>query len=332
MNISSFTVLIPAHNRPERLKRLLDYYLSFNVKIIVSDSSDTVFPYLDQYKEQISYVSFPKQPLAYKLYQSLDLIKTPYVVMCADDDFIVPRAVDQVVEFLNQHQDYASGQGIYCVYKINGDKTNFYLDYPHMLNEDIDEQTAVGRVQHLMNNYFQYYYAVFRTEVFCAAIQSTVEDQRNTKIVNLNLLEIYLSLYATAWDKHIVLPCFYAAREEAMADSAALITDGLNSIVRQNKYREQYAYFTQTLSSLIATKDGISINKAKRSLRSAIKAYLKGWYSNSLITKVVRRLSKRYTRQYRIMRLDSLSNYIQDLQHIERSLDKYSYIYSQRLK
>ena len=39
MTLQNVTVIIPAHNRPERLRRLLDYYSRTDIKILVPDSS-----------------------------------------------------------------------------------------------------------------------------------------------------------------------------------------------------------------------------------------------------------------------------------------------------
>ena len=40
MTLQNVTVIIPAHNRPERLRRLLDYYSRTDIKVLVPDSSD----------------------------------------------------------------------------------------------------------------------------------------------------------------------------------------------------------------------------------------------------------------------------------------------------
>lgn len=43
MTLQNVTVIIPAHNRPERLRRLLDYYSRTDIKVLVPDSSDHPF-------------------------------------------------------------------------------------------------------------------------------------------------------------------------------------------------------------------------------------------------------------------------------------------------
>ena len=43
MTLQNVTVIIPAHNRPERLRRLLDYYSRTDIKVLVPDSSNHPF-------------------------------------------------------------------------------------------------------------------------------------------------------------------------------------------------------------------------------------------------------------------------------------------------
>ncbi len=90
LKYQNFTVIIPEHKRPEHLKRLLDYFLSYGIKVIVTDSSDVEFKYLSEFEKDIVYRFYPKVNLAEKLTKVISLVETPFVVMCANDDFLVP--------------------------------------------------------------------------------------------------------------------------------------------------------------------------------------------------------------------------------------------------
>lgn len=89
MTLQNVTVIIPAHNRPERLRRLLDYYSRTDIKILVPDSSDHPFADAEKYPD-ITYLHRPKLHFLLKLKEVLPMISTPYVLYCADDDFAVP--------------------------------------------------------------------------------------------------------------------------------------------------------------------------------------------------------------------------------------------------
>ena len=59
MTLQNVTVIIPAHNRPERLRRLLDYYSRTDIKVLVPDSSDHPFADAEKYPD-ITYLHRPK--------------------------------------------------------------------------------------------------------------------------------------------------------------------------------------------------------------------------------------------------------------------------------
>lgn len=115
MTLQNVTVIIPAHNRPERLRRLLDYYSRTDIKILVPDSSDHPFADAEKYPD-ITYLHRPKLHFLLKLKEVLPMISTPYVLYCADDDFAVPSGIAQMTAFLDEHPDYSTAQGHYLTF------------------------------------------------------------------------------------------------------------------------------------------------------------------------------------------------------------------------
>ena len=99
------TIIIPTYNRPNHLRRLLDYYNKYgkNFKIIVADSSSNenkklnkksvlIFSnlnifYLGSYSSKIN--------AYYKISDALNHVNIKYSVLCADDDFIIPNGINQ---------------------------------------------------------------------------------------------------------------------------------------------------------------------------------------------------------------------------------------------
>ena len=75
MTLQNVTVIIPAHNRPERLRRLLDYYSRTDIKILVPDSSDHPFADAEKYPD-ITYLHRPKLHFLLKLKEVLPMIST----------------------------------------------------------------------------------------------------------------------------------------------------------------------------------------------------------------------------------------------------------------
>lgn len=103
--IPEFTIIIPTHNRPDRLKRLLDYYNKYgkNFNIIVADSSSNENKMLNSKNilllsnNNLLHLKYPTdiELLSEKMPNASKYIKTKYCVYCADDDFIIPNEINQ---------------------------------------------------------------------------------------------------------------------------------------------------------------------------------------------------------------------------------------------
>jgi len=334
------TIIIPEHKRPEHLRRLLDYFLSFGLHIIVADSSPVKFKYLAEYDELITYRFFPGEDLAAKLNKVVYLIKTPYVVMCANDDFLVPKAIEEIIEFLELNPDYNSGQGVYTDFKFLNGKIFSSLRYKETTDIDLNSHLAMDRLFALQKKYFQYYYAVFRTETFEQVIKSVICDSES-QIKNLCLLESYVSCFSAIDGKHIIMPIFYAAREN-METSAATETDTIPEVIQKQKYRAQYRNYLNLLSSHLSNIDNIKYETAFEHVENSIKLYILQLYPNFFTIKgklifSIRGLLKRYgilklIQQFRAKNEDitalpiNISN-SEELKVIEFYIKKYDFIY-----
>lgn len=270
-----YTVIIPEHNRPERLKRLLDYYKSYGCNIIVTDSSDVRFKYLDQY-DDVFYAHYPKMHLAEKISNIFDQIRTPYVVMCADDDYIFPSIIEKIVSYLQAHDDYKSGQGIYARY-FPLEKMAIYLDYPQMVNNSLEDEEPSSRILHLMSAYYQFYYAVFEKDLFISAINSTIIEGK-CRLQNLCLLELYISMYAAASAKHMVFPELYCMREY-IRNSAGSYIPNYATLLKNGQSIEEINFLKYTLSSKVSDDE----IQGKSIIEIALSAYLNSSVINSRI-------------------------------------------------
>ena len=131
--MSNFSLIIPTYNRPNRLRRLLDYYNKYgkNFNIIVADSSSNenkklnkksvlIFSnlsiiYLDNYSSKIN--------TFYKIPDASNHVDTKYSVLCADDDFITADGIYKSVDFLEKNSDFSVVQGKFIAFSIkNNDK------------------------------------------------------------------------------------------------------------------------------------------------------------------------------------------------------------------
>lgn len=301
------TVVIPEHKRPDHLKRLLDYFMGSGINIIVTDSSDVAFKYLDEFRDHITYRHYPATGLAEKLHHILPLIQTPYVFMCANDDFIVPASVFRIIDFLETHADYNSGQGIFTDFSVSGNTISTALRYTNTTNVDLGANSPAERLFALQQNYFQYYYCVFRTEMFKKVITS-VMDNGTATVRNLCLFESYMSMYTAMEGKHIIMPVFYAAREN-IVNSAASFTDAIPDIISKAKYRNEYRSYLRLLTSQLISLTSMPAEKAQGLVQDSIRIYVTKLHADYFTVKgQLKQQLKNFIKRVDFLKLKSVYN------------------------
>ena len=110
---SQCTILIPTHNRARYLERCVTWFHDLGYPIVIADSSDAEWQSTLRDQAGVSYLHVPGGFEIYvrKLHAALQTIATPFVAMCADDDFITGGGLATCVEFLQAHPDYSFSQG-----------------------------------------------------------------------------------------------------------------------------------------------------------------------------------------------------------------------------
>lgn len=212
MTLQNVTVIIPAHNRPERLRRLLDYYSRTDIKILVPDSSDHPFADAEKYPD-ITYLHRPKLHFLLKLKEVLPMISTPYVLYCADDDFAVPSGIAQMTAFLDEHPDYSTAQGHYLTFTPHKGKISFYPRYIRYFDKQVTGDTPRERLLQEKNMYASLLYSVIRTQAFQRMYAACFNPDGSLRFRNLFLAEEFFNHAALIFGKYATLPYFYSARE-----------------------------------------------------------------------------------------------------------------------
>lgn len=116
----NFTILIPTHNRNEILNRSFEYYSNYKyLDIIICDSSEKKN---EKNFDFVKYLHFPGASFATKLLSALKYVKTKYVILCADDDFLYIDSLIYGQKFLDNNINYSSIQGTYYHFKLNKGK------------------------------------------------------------------------------------------------------------------------------------------------------------------------------------------------------------------
>ena len=207
---TQFTLVMLTHKRPGFLRRALQYYKDFPGTLLVLDSSPAPatdiaerFPQVDyRHLPQYDYMGFQA-----KIKHGLDLVKTPYMALVADDDFILPGAIAESLDFLEAHPDYGICQGYSMMYLAEAGHTNYYRRDKKLGQEDYASDDPRQRVLDYLYAFIPPFYAVTRTVLLQDWMAQIPERLR------FEWLEVSHTYFLLANAKARLLPIPYAVRE-----------------------------------------------------------------------------------------------------------------------
>ena len=222
MTLANLSIVILTYNRYGFLERLLDFYQSYSLKypIIILDSSSDVITSerLNQLlanslvvHKKFDSAIFP----SFKIDQGLEEVKTPFAVLCAEDDFLIPDGLAASVDFLVNYPDYSCAHGRYVNHKLqNGRKFIWSSLYKDAISIVRDE--ALDRfVQFLSGNGSGIpLYAVHRTDDLKFIWQKTAQY-----IDGHGFIETFSISCSLLAGKLKILPVFYSSRSRAWISS-----------------------------------------------------------------------------------------------------------------
>jgi len=186
---SRFSVVVPTFNGTPYLRRLLDYFrnIAFDGSIVLSDNSsgehrEFVMQCPREYADlDIEVQQFPHDiRFLDKMVRTLETIASRFVMLHAHDDFMIPRAVERCVMFLNEHPDYSVARGRVAMVRLareHGENVQVSL-VPHPMR-GYEEDEAATRVLHHVERYASTFYSVHRREPLIESFQRTEAATKN---------------------------------------------------------------------------------------------------------------------------------------------------------
>jgi len=250
------TVVLITHNRPAFLRRAVKYYSSLPCKIMVLDST------VERPEGDFSAVDYHHVPqFAYwgmqaKLAYGVERLTTPYMVLAADDDFILHDSLAESVSFLDANQDYGMCHGYCLMYLTLTNGVNYYRR-DKKVQEDYASERAQDRVIDYMSQYIPPFYAVTRTDLMKTWHSALPAG------TNFQWQEIGHVYFLLASAKARILPIPYVVREINYGVSEHN-TDVFHSLtyVDTKSVAEREA-FAEFLTSLPCAIEGLDAAQAK---------------------------------------------------------------------
>jgi glycosyltransferase domain-containing protein len=263
-SLDQLTCVIPTHNRPAFLRRLLGFIEQTGQQyaIRICDSSDSVRRAENEQAikefsgncrityEHLSVGVFPK------CRKTMEKITTPYTVFCADDDFLMPDAVLRCVDFLEKSASYSCAQGA-MVSLATAKQNKCYL----LTNYSLESPSPIRRFKQFATNWYSTFYSVCRTPILTQVYQvvDSSSDYDRARIFP----EILHSQMTVIPGRVKYLPGFYNLREEHELNDSRL------PIVQDLEHSEEhYSQFQNCLATELSQVSGEPLAKSKAAVDS----------------------------------------------------------------
>jgi len=175
-----------------------------------------------------------------KILDALVDIRSPFVALCADDDFTLMPSVLGAVEAL-QCPDMNAGSVMGRIYSYHQEQPNVLQDASGNLRT-INHPDAKQRAEDLMASYFPTYYAVQRKEILEAALSSyeSLEGE-----YGLNFLEVFIGLACASYGPILCIDTPFQFRDSTLSSG-----QHHKQVYRQNISNALLQAISEMLSSI----------------------------------------------------------------------------------
>jgi glycosyltransferase domain-containing protein len=288
--LNQLTIIIPTYNRHSFLKRIISFYSKseFTHEIIIADSSEVEQSLknkklLSEFKSKYSKIKyfhtsdfFPMERFVTfyeKIQTALTLIRSPYVTLCADDDFLIPTSLNRFAEFLNVNTDYGCAKGL--IYDFYVSKNRLFKLIPAPRFRSIQSNNAIERVWLASRYYQQSVYGLFRTEVFheilCGMPKSLFRHQGW-------LDELSFSTFAAAIGKVMRFDCPHEYREVHDSNLGHVVSKWPDMIFRDEMRHCVTDYQNALRGILLNHHPDLGIATADKGAQASLIAFSKWYY------------------------------------------------------
>ncbi|GEM_PF-1671644 len=294
------TVIVPTYNRYQLLGRLLHYYRACRAPypMLLLDSSRDAMPAevqeLLRTLPNASHLRYEPsiRPTA-KMADGAHQVTTPFAVLWADDDLMVPRAMGKAVEFLQQHQEASVAHGYAGLFEQRpaleraGQGKTLSVG-PYTQNSYLDE-TATQRLAHYFRSGSTIFYSVHRAPNLAGNLARCLEyglDSQSADgpvvLRSDSWVEIALACLSLIQGQAQRLELLYMLRERHAGmnswEVGAARVDTFDWFT-SNSFSQAYPAFRECLAQPLSEQDGLSLDEARLHIKRVFWRY----FGNRLI-------------------------------------------------
>jgi|SaaInlStandDraft_2_1057019.scaffolds.fasta_scaffold76877_1 glycosyltransferase domain-containing protein len=288
--LKKITIVIPTlYYRDYKLLRLLKYLeqqkYNLNIRILISGELDKMPKQVKEIVKNlnIDYLEFSQKiSTANKFNQGIQTINTPYIVLCADDDFIIPGNLIDSIKYLEDNPDYSTAHGRYISYwqpGHPGQPEGHFIIKDRYESKSVTDEKAVDRFLYHFENYsWHCNYSVHRTDLLKIIFNNLVEYTNDIRFE-----ELIYSLSTLSYGKMKRFNTLHCMREKPLPYEKKTYSDDIFDFQKKGTYNEKYSNFKKCMAGLLSNLDGISITDAENVVDRGMNTYLSNALQNRKI-------------------------------------------------
>lgn len=202
----NYSIIIPTHNRHNLMQKNIEYFSLFeNSKIYICDSTDA--NYNGKFPQNMTYVHMPQKSFVQKMSLILEKVKTPYVAVCADDDFLIKETVENMVDILSS-KSFHLGIGKYLGFNVGTAKV-FKIYNDRELPINLSFENKYNQASYMSQHYYMSLWGVYRVEMLKKAYGMFSAKH----VFHEDLIEIILLAYFSSYGRIYTSQEFLGVRE-----------------------------------------------------------------------------------------------------------------------
>ncbi len=275
------TLFIPTRNRPEFLRRTLEYYARerFFGWLFIGDASTGEAAERNQatvkafaHTLRILYRSCPGLSACAANEALIPSITTPYCAYLGDDDFLSVQGLEQCVAFLEGHPEYGAAHGMCVMFQTEHNRPYGPIGnvgyYPQAV---VGAETGVGRLKEFFtDSQYTLLYSVHRAAVWQAMFRGlrALPGMQNSNVFKDELIAVGVSVIRGKVKQLNVLSLVHQVHEDSYRFPH--VYDWLTDPA----WFPSYQVFHGRLVEELVRQDGASIEEARAVIRDIFWPYL----------------------------------------------------------
>lgn len=277
------TIMLTLKGRESFTPRWLDYHSRVGLPwpVIVgdgapSDANEALFAQATALRT--SYRRYDDSNLlAYyrKLHDLVAAIRTPYVMLSDNDDFVLPDGVSRSIRFLDDNPDYVSCSGailgVYITDRSFADSDRIFGGVPYQLRPIYDtpisnDAGAEARATHLLCNFVATWYAIHRRDALLKVFSDLIE----CRIADVGLMELLVATELAALGRQKIDASYASYLRQLNSSQGAALSGGLLADVLSPSVERDIDAMVVSLAAVIDPGGNAELGGR---LRAAIMAY-----------------------------------------------------------